>query len=84
MIIRSTIRTNKGGRKLFFKFPFTVYQENQMKTDVYRRRLATDMEGMIELENQHAVTPNEIIDPYKDHVNLKCIKCVFTPRNGNM
>lgn len=55
-----------------------------MKTDVYRRRLATDMEGMIELENQHAVTPNEIIDPYKDHVNLKCIKCVFTPRNGNM
>lgn len=38
------------------------------------------MEGMIELENRHAVTPNEIIDSYKDHVSLKCIKCVFTTR----
>lgn len=53
-----------------------------MKTDLYRRRLATDMEGMIELENWHAVTPNKIIDSiidsYKDHVSLKCIKYVFS------
>lgn len=48
-----------------------------MKTDLSRRRLATDVEEMIELENQHAVTPNEIIDSYKDPVSLKCIKCVF-------
>lgn len=35
------------------------------------------MEGMAELESQHAVTTNEIIDSYKDPVILKCIKCVF-------
>lgn len=48
-----------------------------MKADLYRRKQAVDIEGMIKLENHHSVTPNEITDSYKDHVCLKYIKCVF-------